>query len=145
MKYCIFNWVPNFHNFKDDGYLACNNFIILSHLCRITLTAPVQYMYTYHKNIELTEMGGVLINTWSLLQSDLHYNILIWSTMFTIIIAEQWKIKDFLICKTKNRLTLVWHKSKFKNFFDLSYQILHIWEVQLSLNFPITSHIFSWK
>lgn len=77
MKYCIFNWVPNFQNFKDDGYLVCNIFIILSHLCRITLTAPVQYMYTYHKNIELTEMGGVLINTWSLLQSDLHYNILI--------------------------------------------------------------------
>lgn len=82
------------------------------------LTAPVQYMYTYHKNIELTEMGGVLINTWSLLQSDLHYNILIWSTMFTIMIAEQWKIKGFLICKTKFRLTLVWHKSKFENFFD---------------------------
>lgn len=57
MKYCIFNWVPNFHNFKDDGYLACNNFIILSHLCRITLTAPVQYMYTYHKKHRINRDG----------------------------------------------------------------------------------------
>lgn len=77
MKYCIFNWVLNFYNFKDDGYLVCNNFIIFLYLCCIILIVFVQYMYIYYKNIELREMGGVLINMWFLLQLDLYYNILI--------------------------------------------------------------------